>query len=107
MIPKKYWHKTEERYLTLSELLESRMAEMYTPQQLMPHNVVVHDNTPEEILAAAQEMEARLDGTWIETKEDQDRQKQFWSHFKRQSKDNICTGYIGAKFLEENPYWLK
>lgn len=107
MIPKKYWHVAEQRYLTLSELFESGIGRMCTPRELNPRGVVVHDNTSEEILDAAREMEARLDGTWVETKEDAIRQEQFWSHFKRQSSKNICVGKIGAAFLRQNPNWLE
>ncbi|BDQ32981.1 hypothetical protein JCM14722_05230 [Pseudodesulfovibrio portus] len=107
LIPKQYWHVEEKRYLTLSELLESGMADMATPRQLNPKGIVVHDNTSQEILEAVKEMTARLDGSWIETVEDKERREQFWSHYKRLSPDNICVGLIGSAFLKNNPHWLR
>ena len=106
-IPKKYWHVKEERYLTLSELLRTGAAEMYTPRELDPLGIVVHDNTPEEILAAVREMEARIDGTWFDSAEDLALQERFWAHFKAQSEDNVCVGRIGTEYLRANPYWAE
>ena len=107
-IPKKYWHTREERYLTLTELLYSDIGHWSAPSRLNPLDIVVHDNTPEEILAAAKEMKARLDGTWIETEEDRERQKCFWGFYqKRAWREYECAGLIGASFLKDNPNWLK
>lgn len=106
-IPKKYWHTVEERYLTLSELLEEGIGEYTSPDILHPMNIVVHDNTPEEILAVTKEMKARLDGTWVETDEDRKQQKAFWSHYMKVNPDYKCLGLIGRDFLRDNPNWLE
>ena len=106
-IPKKYWHTKEERYLNLSELLSTGIGRLLTPSALNPHDTIVLDDTPEEILAAAKEMKARLDGTWIETPEDKERQKLFWSHYLKASPSYKCVGLIGTEFLKENPSWLE
>ena len=107
LIPKKYWHLDEQRYLRLSELLETGIADLYTPRALNPHRVVIHDNTPEEVLEAAKEMEARLDGTWVETEEAREMQAKFWSFYRNQSSDHVCVGRIGTHFLKNNPNWLE
>jgi putative glycosyltransferase (TIGR04372 family) len=106
VIPKKYWDTNQKRYLTLSELLDSDIGERCTPRELNPLGIVIHDNTPEEILDATKEMVARLDGTWVESDEDRDLQDTFWSHYKRRSSSHVCVGRIGTKFLKENSYWL-
>lgn len=66
------------------------------------------DNSPQEILEAAEEMNARIDGTWIETDEDKMRQKKFndFRHkieerYELAESDNLHVR-IGARFLEQN-----
>ena len=61
-------------------------------------------NTVEEILAACDEMTARLNGTWVTTEEDETLQKKYW--------DLICDsghhgGRIGAQFLRDNQDLLR
>ena len=61
-------------------------------------------NTAEEILAACEEMIARLNGTWESTEEDEILQTRYW--------DLICKtghngGRIGAKFLRDNQDLLR
>lgn len=61
-------------------------------------------NTAEEILAACEEMIARLNGTWEATEEDEILQTRYW--------DLICKsghngGRIGAKFLRDNQDLLR
>lgn len=107
IILKNYWKPSENRYLNLSELLAMDIAHMHTPRELNPLGIVIHDNSPEDILDVVREMTARLDGTWKETPEEKNHQIQFWSHFKKHSPDHICAGHIGAKFLKDNPHWLK
>lgn len=106
-ILKKYWHTVEKRYLKLSELLETGIGEMFTPRELSPLNIVIHDNTPDEILEAVIEMEGRLDGTWEETEEDRELQERFWTHFRKQSDKHVIVSRIGASYLRNNPFWLE
>ncbi len=105
-ILKKYWDRNKKRYLSLEELLNSEARMMCMRKKLNPLGIEVHDNSPEEILEAAKEMEARLDGTWVETKEDKKNQEKFWAIY------NACYGpvehpcSIGAQYLRENLFWL-
>lgn len=104
---KKYWLTKEERYLTLSELLFSDIGNKFNAHQLDPHDIVVHDNTSEEILEAVREMTARLDGTFVETPEDEERQARFRAIYKKKYDHLQVHGRIGAAFLKDNPYWLE
>ncbi|WP_319467377.1 TIGR04372 family glycosyltransferase [uncultured Pseudodesulfovibrio sp.] len=106
-IPKKYFDQKKDRYLTLSEILESGVAEYYTPRELNPLGIVIHDNTPEEITEAVKEMTARLDGTWEETEEDRALHEKFWSHFKKQHPKLKYTVRVGTSFIRNNPSWLE
>ena len=61
-------------------------------------------NTVEEIRAACDEMNARIDGTWITTKEDEDLQRQYQNLIVKFSNQPTWNGRgrIGAKFLRDN-----
>jgi putative glycosyltransferase (TIGR04372 family) len=104
---KKYWNTKEERYLTLSELLNSDLGRQFNAHQLNPQDIVVHDNTPEEILDAVKEMSSRLDGTCIESVEDTHRQERFRAIYRKRFEKYEFRGRIGAAFLRDNPYWLE
>lgn len=106
-IPKKFWHIEEKRYLTFTEILTSDVKDLYTPSTLNPLGIAVHDNTPEEILDAAREMDQRLAGTWQETDEDRDRQQRFWALYRKHTTDFPCEARIGTAFLRDNPEWLE
>lgn len=61
-------------------------------------------NTADELLAACDEMIARLSGTWVTNQEDEILQKRYW--------DLICEsghhgGRIGAQFLRDNQDLLR
>ena len=64
------------------------------------------ENTPEEITALALEMDARIDGTWITTDEDEKLQMRFWSIFPDNHPAKTCPSRIGAEFLRQNRDWL-
>ena len=108
MIFKKYWHVKEKRYLTLSELLKSDVSEMYTPREMTPLDLVVHDNTPEELIDIVREVEARLDGTWEETEEDRRLQERFRKVYAAHHPEGReVHARVGAAYLRDNPFWLK
>lgn len=103
-IPKKVWHKKEKRFLKFREIMEidSSGKGLYFSDKYKNANVEVIENTPEEILDLADEMNQRIDGTWKTTKKDEELQKRFKALF---TKDILCYGFpsrIGAKFLREN-----
>lgn len=107
-IPKKYWHTREERYLTMTELISTDIGRLTSPSLLNPLDIVVHDNTPKEILEVVREMKSRLDGTWIDTPEDKERQEHFWAYYKKFAwRSYECVGRIGTEFLNNNEYLLK
>ena len=107
VILKKYWHTKEERYLTLSEMLAGNRPDMLLPSQLTPLGIVVHDNTPEEILEATMELDARIDGTWKETEEDRELQRAFWTLYEQRWPGLKHSCRVGAAFLRNNPFFTK
>ncbi len=104
-IPKKIWSKKEKRFLTFKEMIAQgtvQKADFYHKRDMVPR-----ENTAEEILDLATEMNQRLDGTWKEDKEDEILQKKYKSLFP---KGCHCYGFrsrIGAKFLRENKHLLE
>ncbi|OGT36752.1 MAG: hypothetical protein A3F12_00520 [Gammaproteobacteria bacterium RIFCSPHIGHO2_12_FULL_38_14] len=62
------------------------------------------ENTPEQLLEAVIEMEARLTGKWVETSEDKLLQENFWEYYKQRRSIDVENIYIKitAVFLRNN-----
>ncbi len=60
------------------------------------------ENTPEEILGMVQEMNARIDGTWVSTPEDEDLHARFWSIFPEGHPSHGCPARVPIDFLKRN-----
>ena len=99
----KVWLVNENRLATVGEMVA--MGDSFSDERHQERlGVRLVKNTAEEILAACDEMEARLDGTWVTTDEDEMLQRKYWSL--------ICDsghngGRIGAQFLRENQDLLR
>ena len=97
------WLEIENRLATVGEMVA--MGDSFSDERHQERlGVRLVKNTAEEILAACDEMEARLDGTWVTTDEDEMLQRKYWSL--------ICDsghngGRIGAQFLRENQDLLR
>ena len=66
------------------------------------NGIEVIDNTPEEVLGLAREMNARIDRTWISNDDDEELQERFRRLYSPQQ---IAIGFpsrIGAEFLRQN-----
>jgi putative glycosyltransferase (TIGR04372 family) len=92
----------EKRLLTFPEIIDKGI-EGWTRNGLFTQaGIEVIENTSDEVLALAKEMNARLDGTWVTTEEDEFLQQRF--------RDLIPPGHyfygfpsrIGAEFLRQN-----
>mgnify|MGYP000850695033 CR=1 FL=1 len=80
LLPKKMYDTKAKRYLTFREIfaIERRFDSRYTIMEYyQKQQILLEENTPEEIAAVAEEMRARLDGECEYTKEDEERQKKF------------------------------
>jgi len=99
----KVWLVRENRLATVGEMVA--MGDSFSDERHQERlGVRLVKNTAEEILAACDEMEARLNGTWVTTEEDEILQKKYW--------DLICDsghhgGRIGAQFLRDNQDLLR
>ena len=99
----KVWLVRENRLATVGEMVA--IGDNFSDERYQAKlGVELVKNTAEEILAACDEMEARLNGTWVTTEEDEIMQKKYW--------DLICDsghngGRIGAQFLRDNQDLLR
>ena len=94
---------SDGRLATVSEMV--KMSDSFSDERHQEKlGVELVKNKAEEILAACEEMIARLNGTWESTEEDEILQTRYW--------DLICKsghngGRIGAKFLRDNQDLLR
>ena len=101
-IPKKLWSIEKKRFLTFREIIALGLSNALKAKDYDDAKIKWKDNTPEEILDLAIEMNERLDGMFKYTEEDKTLQKRFKSLFKKGSQ---CYGFLsrmGAKFLRQN-----
>ncbi len=106
-IPKKLWSIEKKRFSTFREILESGAGLFAITAQYQQAGLEVVENTAEEILDLAKEMNERLEGKFEYTEEDEELQNRFHSLFQPH---HICYGTparIGAKFLRQNKELLK
>ena len=101
-IPKKIWSKERKRFLTFGEILCSGIGHYLRGDQFDNAGLEMVENTPQEILDLATEMNERLNGSFVCTEEDEELQGLFHKLF---APHHYCYGtpvQIGAQFLREN-----
>lgn len=103
IIMKKWYSLKDKRFLTFREILNVAKPHGIDAKKM---GVQFTDNTPEEILCAMEEMDARINGTWESSIEDAKLQKRFWELY---GKDTLRSSQmrIGTKFLRENQDLLR
>lgn len=108
-IPKKLWSKEEKRFLTFSELFDFELSFNRYPKDsdYEKAGLAYVENSPEEILDLAKEMNEKLDGKWKETKEDKKLQEIFRSLIRREHPWYGTPARLGAIFLRKNKNLLK
>jgi putative glycosyltransferase (TIGR04372 family) len=101
-IPKKLWHTGKKRCLTFPEIVNSGADMWMGSHWYAEAGIEVIENTADEVLALAKEMNARLDGTWVPTEEDEHLQQRYRGLFPP---GHHCYGFpsrVGAEFLRQN-----
>ena len=91
-----------KRFLTFQEMLKGGVGRYLRGEQYVQAGLEPIQNTAEEILDLAQEMNERIDGVFRCSEEDEKLQQQFQAIFKPH---HHCYGTpvrIGAKFLRQN-----
>ena len=102
IIPKKLWLRKERRFLTFREILDSGIGKFWLSEQYEKFGIEVIDNTSEEILDLAVEMDEWLRGTGKAGEEDEQLQRRFWLLFNQNNMYKKPTIRIGTKFLRQN-----
>lgn len=108
MIPKKVYSIKENRYLNLKELIYIQSISNGDGSIYKNMNLRLEENTPQEIYDVVREMNERIDGTWIDTPEDNNRQQVFQERMNLYIKENnidrrvTYLGRIGSDYLREN-----
>lgn len=102
MITKNHISNKSKKKLTFSEIFSNNVAFSYTQEEFDKQNIILDENSPEEIRDLSIEMDERLNESWSETDEDLELQTKFWRIFEENiKKQNLKTplhGKINAKF---------
>ena len=104
--------KTNGKFLSLNDQIKTGAINFSLANLYEDLGVEIVDNTSEEMLDAVIEMEARLNGTWVEEPEDLELQNIFWEKFKTSSHYDEIFGWINpdsrvsASFLRKNRDWF-
>lgn len=114
-ICKKYYSTVEKRFLSFREMMKiDRVMISYgqNGRKYAELNIEVIENSAEEIADLVMEMNARIDGEWIETKEDIELQNKYqqmykqWYEQEHFSENEMLHAKVGALFLRKNSFLL-
>ena len=104
----KVWLKNKNRVATISEMLKMR-SEYSDERHQSRLGVELIKNTADEILAACNEMNSRIDGTWITTPQDEALQQRYLDLVVKYSDQPTWRGggRVGTQFLRDNQDLLR
>lgn len=101
-ILKKMWLKRDHRVMTFREIVESGAGRFLFKEQYDNCGIEIVENTAQEIMDVAVEMDERLNGTWQTNEEDEKLQYRFWSLFPKSELHGKILSRIGTEFLRQN-----
>lgn len=99
---KKYKHLESERFLKVSEIIALGADLWLQTEKYVAAGIGVIENTADEVFALTQEMNARLDGTWVPQDGDEELQDRYQALFPRGHVFRGCPSRVGAEFLRQN-----
>lgn len=105
IILKRAWLKEQQRFLSLCELFEMGLSNVYETYIYEEAGVELICNTPEEILDLAVEVDERLKGNWQPQPGDEELQQRFWAIFRKYTTPDChddIQARIGASFLRKH-----
>ncbi|OGX27138.1 MAG: hypothetical protein A2787_02080 [Omnitrophica WOR_2 bacterium RIFCSPHIGHO2_01_FULL_48_9] len=102
VIHKKLWDKNRKRFLTYKEIVQYGADAWYQNDLYLKAGLEVVENSPEEIVELAKEMNARLDKTWVITAEEIELQNRYRSIFPAGHRSLSFRSRIGTDFLRKN-----
>jgi putative glycosyltransferase (TIGR04372 family) len=98
----KLWIIEEKRFMTFREIIQRGVWVYGRAEHYTQAGIEVIENSSDEILVLAKEMNERLDGTWIPNEGDEELQNRFRSLFPPGFPWSGFPGRIGAEFLRQN-----
>lgn len=107
IMPKQVWSNRKKRFLTYAELTESKAASLNSLARYQERDLTLVDNTAEEILAAVEEMHARVTGTWVVTEEEKKMQRRAVDIMNSIYPESYPRFKFAYSFLKANPYFLE
>ena len=96
---KEHWLKSENRQLSLEEILATDVMWHTKSEQFEAAGIELRESSPEDIEQAVLEMEGRLSGTWYSDEEDEQLQAYFWSIYPRNHLHGEIRSRVGSHFL--------
>jgi len=107
LLQQRVWLEKSERFATFSEMLSLHGYSEEKHQQRLGIRLI--KNTVEEIKSACDEMNARIDGTWVTTEEDEELQRRYQDLIVKHSDKPEWNGKgrVGAQFLRDNQDLLR
>ncbi len=102
-IPKKYMFSSENRMMSIKEIIRSGAQSFLTNDEFIDRGISLVSNSAEEINELVIEMDARLSGKWVESKEDIHAQKRFQDIIRSETGiSELKIPRICASFLRSN-----
>ncbi|HIN75942.1 MAG TPA: TIGR04372 family glycosyltransferase [Rhodospirillales bacterium] len=100
VVPKKLWHTSEKRYLTIKEMMEMETRfywkRLYEKSFFESLSIEVIENSAEDICGAVSELNDRLDGNWTGP------DYRVADYLTKENIGHRSKAYISAFFVEEN-----
>ena len=106
-IPKKYWLRKEERFMTFREIFSSGAGYFTVTSNFDDMGIELVESTPEEIEDVVHEMVERLEGSWKTMEEDEKLQRRFWELFPENERHGKILSRMGTDFLRRHKDWLE
>ena len=101
-IPKLLFSKKNNRNLTFRESLDYPLGNAITNAQYEDNNIIVIDNTAEDIRDGLLETLNRLDGSYQESEEKKLLQKNFKTYIRKGHYSFGSGGFVSGEFLRKN-----
>lgn len=101
-ITKKLWWKEQSRFLRYKEIVDWGADNWGSIESFTEAGLEVIENSSDEILALALEMNGRLDGTWVTTDEDEELQERCRAIFPSGHRCHNYPSRMGSSFLRQN-----
>ena len=101
VVPKKFYSLKKKRNLTFKEIFNSELGRPHSTADFKKNDVIVIENTPDEIYEVTLEMLKRINGNWKNTSEENIIQEKFWKMFDYEFIKSP-TFRVGSSFLKKN-----